>query len=245
MPALNATHIIRRSLRLMGAVGRGQPVQAQDATDSLQTLNDMVSAWRTKSLTIPYDAIAQYTLVSGQQTYLLGPAGDWVQPKPTFIRGFGLILNTSVPQTELPMHMYTAQSWQFVTIKTLTSTFPTGVYPQFKEAAVELSFWPVPIEQNDIRIYFPAVLQSFADLTTTYDVQEGFGEALIYNLARRLAPEYGLPLDPDVMKMAAEALANIAGPNQNMDTLIVDRALRRRGSLYDWRTDEGAGGTDR
>jgi hypothetical protein len=242
VPAITAEYIVKRALRPLGVVGGGQPMKATDANDGRDSLNDMISTWRTKTLTIPYEAITRYSLISGQQDYTLGPGGDFDQVRPTYLRGIGLILMTSANQTELPLQILTPQQWPFVTIKLQQSTFPTGVYPQMTYPLITLHFWPKPTQANDVRIYWKDVMSSFADLTTQYDVPEGYPEALIYNLTKRLAPDYGFAMTQDLMTLAQDSLMNIAGPNLAMDILTVDRGIRGTPAIYDWRTDNGASG---
>lgn len=237
MPQITGEYVVRRALRLFGKVGQGSPLGAQDLTDGLEVLNDLVSQWRATSLLIPYEAIAQYSLVPTQQAYTLGPGGDFDQPRPTFIRAIGLVLLDQARPVELQLELVSAQMWPTVIIKTQPSTYPVCVYPQMAAPLITLNFWPVPSLANDIRIYYPSVLSSFATPDATYDVPEAYPMALIYSLARLLAPEYGMALTQRQEQSADEALVTIASVNQNMDLLAVDRALRGDPGAYNWRTD--------
>ncbi len=244
MPSITGTYVIRRALRLFGELGQGRQVDQPELADGLEVLNDLVSQWRANSLTIPYEAVSQYSLVSSQQTYSLGPGGDFDQARPTFIRGIGLVLLEPDIPTELPLALISAQYWPMVTQKTQQSTYPTFCYPQMAAPLIALNFWPVPTQANDIRIYYPAVMSSFATPDTSYDVPEGYPMALIYALARLLAPEYGMTLTPEQIETADQAMVTIASVNVNTDVLRVDSALRGGQASYNWRTDspQGFGG---
>jgi hypothetical protein len=85
--------------------------------------------------------------------------------------------------------------------------------------------WPTPtVDTNDLVIYRPDQLSEFADLTTEYQVPNGYEEALVYNLAIRLAAPFGRQIPPDVDMMAKKSLANIKRANTKMADLYNDTA---------------------
>jgi hypothetical protein len=64
--------IIKRALRLIGALGVGKTLSAAEEQDSLEALNGMIDQWNTEKLAL-YTG-AEYTLVltPGTQTYSVG-----------------------------------------------------------------------------------------------------------------------------------------------------------------------------
>ena len=58
-----------------------------------------------------------------------------------------------------------------------------------------------------------------------------------YQLALRLAPEFGAQVTPDVRMLASDTFANIKRVNITDDVLGIDPALTAHGGRYDWRTD--------
>jgi hypothetical protein len=82
---------------------------------------------------------------------------------------------------------------------------------------------------------------NFADLTTVYTFPDGYDDALVYNLAVRLAPEFGVGASinlAEVRRLAAETFANIKRINQRPETMSMPTALMGgRGRPYNVRTD--------
>ena len=63
-----------------------------------------------------------------------------------------------------------------------------------------------------------------------------YEEALMYNLAGRLYPMYGMPPDQTIIKLAAASLATVRMANTQIGRLYMPAGLIRRGS-YNVYTD--------
>ena len=103
-----------------------------------------------------------------------------------------------------------------------------------------ISVWPIPDNSScQLVLYTPTALSQFADLTTAYTFPPGYEEAMRYQLALRLAPEFGVSITPEIFKLAADTYANVKRLNLSTTTeeLSIDAALLAEGGRYDWRTD--------
>ena len=69
------------------------------------------------------------------------------------------------------------------------------------------------------------------DPTANIELPPGYWEAIVFNLAHRLAMEYQFQLRPDTIQMAAAALMRIKRNNQRTPTLSTDVALRGNKNL--------------
>jgi hypothetical protein len=83
----------------------------------------------------------------------------------------------------------------------------------------------------------PTPLTQFADLTTTdYTFPPGYAEALRYQLALRLAVEFGRPVSEELLALATATFGIIKRPNARAPLLRVDRGMAgQSGGFYDWR----------
>lgn len=120
---------------------------------------------------------------------------------------------------EIPRTIFTDDAWQSIQVKSLSNSLATGVYfnASYARGLAILQLWPVPnIDTNALVLYRRNHLATFADLTTAYDVPEGFEELLEYNLAKRLLTPYTIT-DPnvrgDVLRGAAESMMIVKRTN--------------------------------
>jgi len=89
----SALTLITASLTDIGVLQQGSPVSPADAQDCLRRLNRMVSGWQTQYNTVTAIERMVFDLVANQQTYTIGPGGDFDVPRPLTVYGAGLWLN--------------------------------------------------------------------------------------------------------------------------------------------------------
>lgn len=130
-----------------------------------------------------------------------------VIPDPIIV-GYTLSSNFEIPMKVLPYQM-----WMGISLKETSSSIPTEVYVH-KESPLEiLTFWPVPSETCAFVLYSQKELSRFPDLDENIDFPPGYSEAIKYNLALRLAVDYGREISPRVDKLASDSLARIKVKN--------------------------------
>ena len=210
---MTAYEIIRRSLRLCRVIDPAEAVPAAEGQDGLESLNALLSTWRLEGL-LAYDIErAVFALVGGQQQYTIGPGGNWdTTPlfgvsggRPVRIDSMGLVDATQTPALEIPMTPLSQRDYQHIALKSMQSSWPThfSYSPLVPLGSVYL--WPSPTVAYSVAVYLWHSLQQFPTIHTDVTLPDGYEEALIYNLARRVAPEYGVSLLPDVILTAMES----------------------------------------
>jgi len=234
---------IRRSLRLIGAIAPGESIPDDEAQDALTALQAMFDSFAAQRLTIYQIEEALHLLVSGTQTYTIGPGGNINRARPMSIYGAAWVQNLGQQsELELPITVFSTQDWQRLPSKETTSTLPLGVYYDRAYPLGNLSLFPIVTGSSSavyLKLYLPTAITGFANLTTAYAFPPGYDEAIVYNLALRLAPEWGLEVPSGVATMAAEFLGNVKRSNEILEVLFVDGALLfRRDGLYNYRTDQ-------
>jgi hypothetical protein len=241
--AQSALDIIKSSLRLIGAIAPGEPAPADEAQDALMVLNQMIDAWNSERLMIFTVTIAEYPLTVGQQTYTLGPGGNFNAARPPYISSVSIVVLSNPNQPlELEIDYLTDKEWQNIPVKNIPTTVPLKVYDDGAYPLRNLSFWGIPTVAINTRIYSWTALSEFPNLTTKVTFPPGYYEALRYNLALRLAPEWGESVDPQVSAMAAESKGRIKSLNITPIDLRCDNALTsNNGGAYDWRSDSFIG----
>lgn len=235
---MTVNDLITATMKLIGAIAKTEQPTQDEFADCLSRLNDMIDSWAADRLTIYGVVRTAYNLTSGQQVYTIGESGspDFNAVRPIWIQDAGIIDTSVNPTYELPMGILTDDEWSEVTIKGVTSALSWYLYYDYAYPNGNISVWPVPnVGTLQMALYVPTPVTQFATGTTTIALPPGYAEAIRYNLAVRLCPEFGRPLDPTVVGMAAQTKANIERANQRLYTLGVDATLVGAGrGAFNW-----------
>jgi len=214
-----AITLISDAFDLLNVFQPGESIPDTDAQFGLRTLNRMIGSWAQQSMTIPAQSREVFDLVADQASYTIGTDGDFDTPRPPnqqSLTAASLVYTTSDPTIEIPLGLLTDADYAALTPKGLMGTQPSLLYynPTFTATFGTIHLWPIPDNAtNDLALYLQRPLSTFANLTTTYAFPPGYSEALLYNLARRLAKPFGRPVDEDLMDMAVKSLAIIKRAN--------------------------------
>lgn len=203
--------LIKGSLRLIGVLASGEAPQATEQSEGLQVLNEMLDSWSADGLMIPFVTREEFPLIASQASYTMGDTGDFDTERPTQITFVG-IKDTSV---ELPIQIITSDEWAMIPSKDSSTTIPTKVYAEGTNPLETLNFWPVPSEVKTVVIQSLKAFTSItsATLGTDYELPPGYQQAVRYNLALLLAPEYGKSAAPEVVATANFSLEQIKRKN--------------------------------
>lgn len=243
---MTGNQTIASALRLIGAISAGETPEAQEATDALFVCNQMLDSWNAERLMIFTILRSVFTLVVNQQVYTLGIGGDFSIPRPARIEQFSIIQQPLATQPlELAMAILNYQQWQQIPVKNTPTSLPQAVYPDMAFPLINLNFWGVPTIPNDIAIYSWQPLTQFTALTADLELPPGYAEAIRYNLALRLGPEWLGPSwnpGPFVTQNAVESKARVKSINIVPLEMVCDSAVvsPERG-YYNWISDTAAG----
>jgi len=222
--------LVRSSFRLIGVLREGQGPNSDDITDSLVVLNAMLSSWSIDRLNVFEIRRDTYNLVANQQAYQIGPgAPDFDAPRPVRIDRASVIYQPNGEfQPELPLGAWTTREWEDVRIKNITSTIPTNIYNDNAFPNANLFLWPIPT------LALPLVLYTWQQLTSNFtsgnldsslSFPPGYEDAIRYNLAVRLAPEWQKELREDVIESARASKMYIQSLNAPAPVMICDSAI--------------------
>lgn len=217
--------LITGALRLINCVASGELPTSSEANDCLSAFQDMVDSWNADRAAVFTIGYADYALTLNQQSFTLGPGGDFNATRPPKIVGMSAILLFSPTNpVEVPIDMYSRWEWQNkIPVKATTGSFPQVCYDDGGMPLRTLRFWPIPAEQqNNVRIYSWTPLAWPATLQTLLNFPPGYARAFRYNLAVELAGEFGAQIPPQVAAIAASTLAAIKTMNAPDLQLVSD-----------------------
>lgn len=222
--------LVRHALRLCGVIDAHEAVPPGEGQDGLEALNAMLDTWRLERLLIYVVDRQVFTLTANQQTYTLGPSGTFnttplygaTTPRPLKLEGAGLLDQTQAPALEVPLYLLSDQEYREIRLKGLTSSWPQWVSYDPTQPLGTVYFWPGPTVTRQVALYLWRPLARWATIHTDLTLPEGYEEAISYNLARRIAPEYGVQLLPDVVGTAIDTKAVIQRFNTVATELVLD-----------------------
>lgn len=238
------------TLKLIGAISATSPIQPDELADAKARLQDMIDSWMAERLAIYVVKRSVYLLTSGQQEYTIGPGGDFNQPRPVWIQDAGIISNNNPTQPlELPMTLLSDDDYASVSIKNVATSLSWFLYYNYDfntSGQGKLWFWPIPNVGNlKVALYVPTPLAQVETLTEVLHFPPGYAEAVRFNLAVRLCPEWARPVDPVVAQMAVESFARIERANKRLQRLGIDPALTAASAarIFNYLTGTSTGGS--
>jgi hypothetical protein len=231
---MTGLNIIKSALRLIQEMTPGQTPHADDTDTALMILNSMLESWSAERL-IPFTfARLTQALTVGTQNYTIGPGATINVDRPVRIERAGLVINT----IEYPLEIMKLDRWAAVFYKTLQSQ-PRAIYNNGGSPISTISVWPVPAAAASLILYVPSQIVGFPSLTADVWFPNAYTDAIRYNLAVRLAPEWGRVLRADVMELARDSKAEIMRLNLEAPTMKCDSAvLHPGGTSFDIQSGE-------
>jgi len=227
-----ARDLIEIALYDAGIFGMGQSPNAIDINRGLTRLNDMINQWK-RNRWLVYHLVDTDKVMTGATSYTVGTGGYFDIDRPDRLEAARIIQNNPPSPNDVGWPLQLIQSrenYNNIRLQHLGS-FP---YYIFYDAAFPLGSvfpWPLPSSQYTLRLTTKAVLQTFADLSTVYEMPEEYKRAIRFNLQVEMMSAYKLPVDDNVAKMATGALSTIRNANTQIPTLLMPQELVRDG-LY-------------
>lgn len=198
-----ALGIIKSAMRKGGILTKSEEPSADEVSDALDMLNDILSSLSNDSLIVYARELENFNLTSGQSDYTMGTGGDFNTARPIKIISAYVRLGT----IDYPLSVITDEQYSSISYKTIGS-IPrfynyTNAYPLSK-----FKLYPVPSSAGQIFILSEKQLSQFT-LNQTVDLPPGWKRMLINLLAIELLPEYGQPVTPELKMIADESKQEI------------------------------------
>jgi len=222
-----ARTIIQDALTEIGVYSVGEGVGAAESALALRRFQMLIDAWNAERLSIAFNRREVFTLTSATNTVTIGEdlPVDIEAPRPTWFTAVNYIVVGSSPEVEVPMGEMDDDSYAALSIKQLSSTYPTQYYYNALTPNGQLFFWPTVSQDVDVVLYYPQSLTQPVSLQSDMIGPPGYQEAFMYQLALRLCTPFGRQPPPGLTEMAALALARMKRPNTQPGLLGVDQAL--------------------
>jgi len=194
--------LVNAALRKLAVLSGGSSPETYEVTNATEALNAMLVGLQTQGLPVWKMTQLSFTTVGGQHTYTIGAGQgiDSIMPLKV-VQAW----RSTNGQANIPVNVYTNYNYNLLPQITSSGT-PVNLYYQPLEVYGQVHLWPTPQDTtNLITIRYQAQFSDMVNLTDEIDFPRYWYEAIIYGLASRLAPEYGIALqDRAVIEAQAE-----------------------------------------
>ena len=225
---LTQYQFIDAALRTLGVLALDQTPTSTEYTNALVKLNGLVGELRVKGLQIFQRTTYTMTLTNGTSSYNIGTGLTLNTPYPLhLLQAIRLDANSS---TRVDMDIIANSN--FNRLPSNSSGVPIQITYQPKMNLGTIKVWPTPDSYSQtnvtMQLTYLRPLEYFSASTDTADFPEEWVSAIIYGLAVRLAPEYGVPLpDRQLLLKEAEMYQTTAEDNAFEDASIFFQPMTR------------------
>lgn len=208
---LTRNQFIEAALRTLGVLARDQTVEATEYTNALVKLNALIGEYRALGLEVWQRNTYSMALTNGTSTYTIGTGQTINTPYPLHL--LQVTRSDSTQGTRISLEVI--GDYNFNLLPTNSSGTPIQVTYQPKNNVGTLKVWPTPDSYAatyvTLNLTYLRPLEYFSTSTDTADFPEEWVSAIIYGLAVRMAPEYGVPLlDRQLLIQEADKYLKIA-----------------------------------
>lgn len=210
--ALNRDQVITGALRKLAVLPSGGTPSAAQIADASEALNALIKAFHADGMPVWKMGSKTFTVTDGTSSYTIAPSGaDITNVQPLKVVQ---ALYTVSGASAVPMNVYNRYDFQELpNLSTIEGT-PVNLYYQPLRTSGVIKLWPTPDNSTTtVTIHYQAPFEDMDAAGDDFDFPAYWIQALIYNLAWSLSPEYGIPptdrglLQKEAMYWKGEALS--------------------------------------
>ena len=226
---LNRDEVITEALSILEVGVQGEDLDPSDIKSAVPAFNAMIKAFQARGMGLWLRDNLSITLVVDQHTYTLGPTGDVTTVRPLRILRCdrkNISTNNETSMTQLSLDEYNE-----LPNKHQEGT-PVDFFYEPTLSNGTLYLWPQPTSTDVITYTVELVVRTEVedmDLPTDdLDFPSWFTEAIILNLAYRLAPRHGYPINERYLlrKDADDALEDALAYDQDTTSVFIQPDTR-------------------
>lgn len=198
----NRNQVITGALRKLAVLPSGGTPTSAQISDASDALNALIKAFHADGMPIWKLTSTSFTTTSGTSTYNIGPSQtiSAVQPLKVFQAEY-----TPSGGNNTPMNVYNRYDFIDLPRSTTITGTPVNLYYQPLRTTGVIRLWPTPSDSTtSVTIYYQAPFEDMNASTDDFDFPNYWIQALVYNLAWSMSPEYGIPTN-DRNQLAQEA----------------------------------------
>lgn len=186
--------IIARAMRMVGAIGLGQTLSAEQLDQGIIALNSVVKEWQTRHIFLWTMEMRTESFIASQDDATLD--NDVLALDKAFY--------VDASGDHVMLQIVSFRDYQAIPDKDYESQYPTQIACDYGKSTPTIYLYPVPNAALDIKLFVVKRLQDMDAAAGNADIPQQFLEALTYALADALSDEYPIPL-PEKQRLKAKA----------------------------------------
>lgn len=227
---MTPVQLINLALKMSGVLGVGQTASAEDTTDAFELMKMMLAQWQTDRFLV-YRLAHVSVPCTGQQSYTVGPGGDFDIQRPTRISSAFARQQFGTPNpVDYTLAILNAREDYDKIIVKQQRSFPAAVFYDSDFPVGTLYPWSIPDNSYELHISVYTPLGTLATEYDEFDLPPEYQEAILFNLCGRLRLMYQLPNDEVLNALGRNSVATLRGANAQVPRMSIDQRLIRKGT---------------
>lgn len=189
---LNRSQVITAALRKLAVVPSGGTPSSAQLSDGAEALNTLLKRFQGDGMPLWAITTTSFTVTSGTSSYTIGVGQTVNTVAPLKVLQAKYTVSGGIP---VPMNVYNRYDYTLLPISTSVSGPPVNLYYQpLADGTGVVKLWPTPDNSTtSITLDYQRPFQDMDNTTDDLDFPSYWTQAVVYNLAWALAPEYGIP----------------------------------------------------
>jgi len=211
---MTAQELINMAMAKIGAKATGETISTDEGTDALNAMHMLLRSWRAKLGMLYYvESGENFTLTANDGEYTIGSGGDFDTVKPVRIEG----AFTRSSGLDYPIQVIGPDEYRKISEKASAGTPAYLYFEPYHGAALGTVFlWPIPSGALDFYMDSLKPLAEPTGVTSNLILAPEYDNAVVWNLAIHLAPEYGVEPTKATIHRAEESLNDLISLNMSL-----------------------------
>jgi len=218
-----ALQMITRSMRLAGAIGKGESLDADEAADGLYALNSFMDALSIERLMVYQVLDEAFNLVAGTASYTIGSSGAFNTTRPSKLVDTCFLRLNNI---DYPLEIIDEAAYAAIPDKTIQS-LPDQIFYEPSYPLATIYFNRKPDQAYSFHCKSWKQLQSFSALTTDLALPPGYQRMIEYGFAEDYGNEFLDGVPPNVSRIAAKLKSKLKTINLPTTIMSVETLSNR------------------
>jgi hypothetical protein len=216
--------ILNGAFKELGVLATGETLPADMAQDARSKLNLMLGSWSIRNVSILVTIDESFSVVGGTGSYTIGPSGVFNTARP-----LSILVATLEDENQIFTPLALIGEDQFLSYgdRAIVSGLPSHLYYERSQPLGRIFLYYIPDKAYTLTLSTQKPFSSVTTLSEELVVDPVYLEAVIYNLAVRLAPGYGVTPSPLVLGQAQELFDRLLVYSSPDMTIFPDVGIRR------------------
>lgn len=214
---MTVRELISAALRGLGVIAVGETPTDAEMRDGLEALNLMLQGWALERLTVFTATGENFTLTAGTAEYSIGSSGDFDTARPQSIAGAWVRDNQGL---EHKVRLISELQYRNIADKTVQGR-PSMLFYDPEHPLGRIYLYPTPDAAETLHLESLKPFTALDGLSQEVSLPPGYAQALKWNLALELAPEFGKQPDQVV---AAKAVSSKSFIKRNVAAAALEPA---------------------